>query len=147
MKKLFLLLTVTFLSFGISQNVDAQTHSIAEVNKAGLQDDGKYGIMVDNGAYLMASIATGEIYKEQSENIQFEVVLIGAVVKELADDKNLLPFIERAEKSGVRLVVCEFAMQKLGVDKKDLPSSIEITPNGFTYYFGLQKLGFNTISL
>lgn len=147
MKKLFLVLSVAFLSFGVTQTTNAQTHSIEEVNQAGLQKDGKYGIMVDNGQYLMASIVTGEMYKEYSADIQFEVVLIGAVVKELADDKNLLPFIERAEKSGVRIVVCKFAMDKLGVKTSDLPSSVEITGNGFTYYYGLQELGFNTIAL
>lgn len=147
MKKLFLVLTVAFLSFGITQTVSAQTYSLEEVNQAGLQKDGKYGIMVDNGSYLMASIVTGEMYKEQSKDIEFEVVLIGAVVKELADDKNLLPFIERAEKSGVRIVVCKFAMDKLGVTEDDLPKSVEITGNGFTYYYGLQELGFRTISL
>src|SRR5690554_1667510 len=147
MKKLFLVLSVAFLSFGVTQTTNAQTHSIEEVNQAGLQKDGKYGIMVDNGQYLMASIVTGEMYKEYSADIQFEVVLIGAVVKELADDKNLLPFIERAEKSGVRIVVCKFAMDKLGVKEADLPKSVEITGNGFTYYFGLQELGFRTIAL
>lgn len=147
MKKLFLALTVAFLSFGITETVNAQTHSLEEINQAGLQKEGKYGIMVDNGNYLMASIITGEMYKEYSSDIQFEVVLIGAVVKELADDKNLLPFIERAEKSGVRIVVCKFAMDKLGVKTSDLPSSVEIVGNGFTYYYGLQELGFNTISL
>ncbi len=147
MKKVFLFLTVAFLSFGITQTVNAQAHSIEEVNQAGLQKDGKYGIMVDNGQYLMASIATGEMYKEQSNAIQFEVVLIGAVVKELAEDKNLLPFVARAEKSGVRIVVCKFAMDKLGVKEGDLPKSVEITGNGFTYYYGLQELGFRTIAL
>lgn len=147
MKKLFLVLSVAFLSFGVTQTTNAQTHSIEEVNQAGLQKDGKYGIMVDNGQYLMASIATGEMYKEQSNTIQFEVVLIGAVVKELAEDKNLLPFVARAEKSGVRIVVCKFAMDKLGVTEGDLPKSVEITGNGFTYYYGLQELGFRTIAL
>ena len=147
MKKLFLVLTVAFLSFGITQTAHAQTYSIKEVNQSGLQKDGKYGIMVDNGKYLMASVASGEMYKEYSEDIQFEIVLIGAVVKELADNKNLLPFVERAEKSGVRIVVCKFAMDNLGVKEADLPKSVEITGNGFTYYFGLQELGFRTIAL
>jgi len=148
MKRLFLLATVvSLLSFGFTQNTIAQTHSIEEVNQTAMKKEGKYGIMVDNSQYLMAAIVTGEMYKEYSTDIQYEVVLIGAVVKELADDKNLLPFIERAEKSGVRIVVCKFAMDKLGVKTSDLPSSVEITGNGFTYYYGLQELGFRTIAL
>ena len=147
MKRLFLLFTIALLSLGATQNTNAQTYSVEEVNQAAMKKDGKYGIMVDNGNYLMASIVTGEMYKAYSTDIQFEVVLIGAVVKELAEDKKLIPFIERAEKSGVRIVVCKFAMDKLGVTTSDLPSYVEITGNGFTYYYGLQELGFNTIAL
>lgn len=147
MNRLFLLVTVAILSLGMAQNINAQSHSIEKVNQAAMKKEGRYAIMVDNSNYLMASIAAGEMYKEYSNDIQFEVVLIGAVVKALADDKNLIPFVERAEKSGVRIVACKFAMDKLGVKTSDLPSSVEVTENGFTYYFGLQELDFNTIAL
>lgn len=147
MKKLFLVLTVAFLSFGIMQTTNAQTHSIEQVNQAAMKKDGKFGIMVDNGSYLMASIVTGQEYIKQNEEIEFEVVLIGAVVKELVENKELATFTANAKENGVRVVVCEFAMKKLGVEREDLPTTVDFTPNGFTYYFGLQELGFNTIAL
>src|SRR5690625_4543195 len=147
MKRLFLLLTIALLSLGATQNTNAQTYSVEEVNQAAMKKDGKYAIMVDDGNYLMSSIVTGVMYKAYSTDSQFEVVLIGDVVKGRAEDKYLIPCRERAEQAGVRIVVCKFTMEKLGVTTCDLPSYVEITGNGFTYYYGLQELGFNTIAL
>src|SRR5690625_7271121 len=94
MKRLFLLLTIALLSLGAIQNTNAQTYSVEAVNHAAMKKDGKYGIMVDNGNYLMASIVTGEMYKAYSTDIQFEVVLICSVVKELAEEKQDIHNIE-----------------------------------------------------
>lgn len=147
MKKLFLFLTVAFLGFGMVQTTNAQTYTVDEVNEAAMKKDGKYALMVDNGSYLMASIVTGQEYIKHSDQIEYEVVLIGAGVKDLAEDKDLISFVNSTKDSGVRIVVCKFAMDKLGVERKDLPYFVDITANGFTYYFGLQELGFNTIAL
>ena len=95
----------------------------------------------------MVSVMTGEEYKTKSSNIQFEIVLIGEVVKDLAEKEDLKHFIQKAEKAGIKIVVCEFAMEKLGVKKSQYQPSILTTPNGFTYLFGLQELGFKTITL
>lgn len=147
MKNLFLSLSIAFFSFGIAQTSVAQTYTVEEVNEAAMKKDGKYALMVDNASYLMAAVVTGKEYTKQHSDIEYEVILIGNVVKELAEDKELASFIVESKDFGIRIVVCEFAMIKLGVEKKDLPTTVEITPNGFTYYFGLQELGFNTISL
>lgn len=95
----------------------------------------------------MASVMTGEQYKAKSKSIQFEIILIGPIVKDLAEKEALKPFIEKAKNSGIKIVVCEFAMEKLGVKKSQYPSSVLTTPNGFTYIFGLQELGFKSITL
>src|SRR5690606_15294697 len=132
------------LSIGTITN--AQQLPVEQIENA-IKNDGKYALLVRQSKHLMASVMTGEAYKKQSKSIQFEIVLIGDVVKDLATSNELKPFIEKAEKIGIRNVVCEFAMQKLGVTKSQYPPSVHTTPNGFTYLFGLQEIGFKTITL
>ena len=91
--------------------------------------------------------ATAEELKTKYPKLDFEIVLIGPVVKDLAEDASLQSFIAKAEKLGVRIVVCEFAMQHFGVTKSQYHRSIETTPNGFTYIFGLQENGYKTLTL
>ena len=79
--------------------------------------------------------------------MDFQIVLISAVAKDLATDESLKDFIEISEKAGLRIVVCESAMNHFGVKKSDYHPSIETTPDGFVYMFGLQEKGFKTISL
>ena len=79
--------------------------------------------------------------------MDFEIVVISAVAKDLATDESLKSFIEISEKVGIRIVVCESAMNHFGVKKSDYHPSIETTPDGFAYMFGLQESGYKTISL
>ncbi len=142
------ILAVALLLFGITftSSLSAQQVAVESVEKA-VKADGKYAILVQNPMHLMASVMTGAEYKSKDKAVQFEIVLIGQVVKDLAENKELESTIQSAEKSGIRLVVCEFAMNKLGVKKSQYHPSIYTTPNGFTYLFGLQELGFKTITL
>ncbi|OWW25835.1 hypothetical protein B4Q04_09585 [Zobellia sp. OII3] len=146
MKKQFLIIALFALSLTTSVSVMAQVQSVQEIENS-IKNDGKYALLVQNSNHFMASVMTGEEYKNKSKAIQFEIVLIGKVVKDLATNKELAPLVEKAQKLGIRIVVCEFAMNKLGVKKSDYPSYVETTSNGFTYFFGLQENGFKTISL
>lgn len=146
MKRIILFTCIALFSLNNLSTLYAQERTVEEIENA-VKSDGKYALQVDNSNYLKVSIITGAEYKTKSPDIQFDIVLVGSVVKELADDKELLPFIIQAEKAGVRIVVCEFAMKKLGVSKEDLPKSVYTTPNGFTYMFGLQESGYKTMAL
>ncbi|MDO6808869.1 hypothetical protein Q4603_09615 [Zobellia galactanivorans] len=146
MKKQFLIIALFALSLTTSVSVNAQVQSVQEIENS-TKNDGKYALLVQNSNHFMASVMTGEEYKNKSKAIQFEIVLIGKVVKDLATNKELAPLVEKAQKLGIRIVVCEFAMNKLGVKKSDYPSYVETTSNGFTYFFGLQENGFKTIGL
>lgn len=128
------------------QPLNAQFTSPEKVEDA-MKKDGKYALLVQSSRHLMSSVSAGERYKEMSKEIDFHIVLIGPVVKELAEDKELIPFIEKAASLGIPIVVCEFAMKRLGVKKEDYPSSVYTTANGYSYIFGLQELGFKTIEL
>lgn len=146
MKKHLVIIALFLVALTTFSTVNAQQMSVQQIENS-TKKKGKYAILVQNSKHFMASVNTGERYKATSEKIRFEIVLIGEVVKDLAEKDELKPFVEKAEKSGVRIVVCEFAMDKLGVKKSDYHPSILTTPNGFTYLFGLQENGFKTIQL
>ena len=141
------LITILFiLTVFVPVKIYAQ-HSATQSIENAIKKKGKYAILVQNEPHFMASVMTGEQYKAKSKSIQFEIILIGPIVKDLAEKEALKPFIEKAKNSGIKIVVCEFAMEKLGVKKSQYPSSVLTTPNGFTYIFGLQELGFKSITL
>lgn len=112
-----------------------------------VQKNGKYALLVDNSNYLMGAINSGISFKEQSDLLQYEVVLIGPVVKELVTNEELVPFIEKAASYRIRIVVCESAMKKHHLNHQDFHPSIFFTSNGFQYLWGLQDAGFKTIEL
>lgn len=146
MKKQIIIIALFLLGITFFNDVKAQSLTTSQVENA-IKKDGKYAILVQNSKHFMVSVMTGEEYKTKNTGIQFEIVLIGEVVKDLAEKEDLKPFIEKAQKTGVKIVVCEFAMEKLGVKKSQYHSSTLTTPNGFTYLFGLQESGFKTITL
>ena len=146
MKKQIIIIALFLLGITLFNDVKAQNLTTSQVENA-IKKDGKYALLVQNSKHFMVSVMTGEEYKTKNTGIQFEIVLIGEVVKDLAEKEDLKPFIEKAQKTGVKIVVCEFAMEKLGVKKSQYQPSILSTPNGFTYLFGLQELGFKTITL
>lgn len=146
MKKQIIIIALFLLGITLFNDVKAQSLTTSQVENA-IKKDGKYALLVQNSMHFMVSVMTGEEYKTKNAGIQFEIILIGEVVKDLAEKEDLKAFIQRAEKAGIKIVVCEFAMNKLGVNKSQYHSSILTTPNGFTYIFGLQELGFKTITL
>ena len=146
MKKQIIIIALFLSGITLFNDVKAQNLTTSQVENA-IKKDGKYALLVQNSKHFMVSVMTGEEYKTKNTGIQFEIVLIGEVVKDLAEKEDLKPFIEKAQKTGVKIVVCEFAMEKLGVKKSQYQPSILTTPNGFTYLFGLQELGFKTITL
>ncbi|GEM_PF-916759 len=120
--------------------------SIKEVENS-IEDDGEYGIMVQNGKHFKAAVTIGTKLVDKHSDIQWHVVLIAEAVKDLADDDALQEVAEEADKAGLRVIACQSAMDKLGVKKSDLPDTVEITENGVIYMLGLQENDFKTLSL
>ncbi len=146
MKKQLIIIFLLLAGIGVINHAYAQNTPVPAAERT-IKNDGKYALLVQNAKHFMVSVMTGEEYRTQSEKIDFEIILIGAVVKDLAENTELKPFITKAEQSGIKIVVCEFAMNQLAIKKSQYPSSVQTTPNGFTYLFGLQESGFKTITL
>src|SRR5690606_9264722 len=126
MKKQIIIIALFLLGITLFNDVKAQNLTTSQVENA-IKKDGKYALLVQNSKHFMVSVMTGEEYKTENPDIQFEIVLIGEVVKDLAEKEDLKPFIEKAQKTGVKIVVCEFAMEKLGVKKSQYQPSILTT--------------------
>lgn len=146
MKNQYLMILFIILGSVFYAPVSAQTLSVTAIENA-VKKDGKYAMLVSNARYFQAAVRTGETLKGNSKNLDFQVVLIGPVVKELATNGDLKASIEASEKSGIRLVVCEAAMYHFKLKHNDFNESIAFTPDGFIYMFGLQENGFKVITL
>lgn len=146
MKNRFWITVLVFVAAVLYTPVMAQTASTAAVENA-VKKDGKYAVMVPSANYFQAAVMTGQTLKAKYPKAEFQIVLISAVVKDVATEESLKSFVEMSEKAQIRLVVCEFAMMHLKMKKEDYHPSIFTTPDGFAYMLGLQEMGFKTISL
>ncbi len=106
----------------------------------------KYAILVQSTKNLRASIMTGSEMKQANPALTFEIVIMGQMVQEL-NDKELRPILDGANKAGIKLVVCEFALQVYGVDLQNLPAYFVGTPNAHKYMFQLNEKQYNTLSI
>lgn len=122
------------------------TDAIDKVEKS-IKSDGKYAILAGNYKHFEGSVRTGLRMRKGNPNLQFQIVMIGMVVKEITTDENLLALVEDCKTAGIEIVICENAMKALKVTKADLHPYIETTSSGFLYMFGLQENGFKVVNL
>lgn len=126
-------------------NATNLTHTVNEAVLQATTGD-KYAILVQSTKNLRASIMTASEMKKDNPAIAFEIVIMGQMVQEL-NDPELRSTLDAANKAGVKLVVCEFALQVYGVQLKDLPSYFVGTPNAHKYMFQLNERKYNTLSI
>ena len=146
MKNQLLMIVFIFVGSVLYSPAKAQSPSVSEIENA-VKTDGKYAILVPNARYFQAAVMSGKTLKANHPKLDYEIVVISAVAKDLATDESMKSFIEMSEEAGIRIVVCESAMKHFGVNKSDYHPSIKTTPDGFAYMFGLQESGYKTISL
>ncbi len=146
MKRNFLVLVLVLVSSITFSTVKAQEKSPQQIENS-IRKNGKYAFLVQTSRHFIAAVETGERFKAKSKKIKFEVVLAGPVVKDLTTGTELKPYVEKAEKAGIKIVVCENSMAHLGVKKSELAPSVLTTRYGFTYFLGLQENRFKTIQL
>ncbi|MGG5507300.1 MULTISPECIES: hypothetical protein [unclassified Myroides] len=126
-------------------NATNLTHATNEATLQVTTGD-KYAILVQSTKNLRASIMTASEMKQANPAVAFEIVIMGQMVQEL-NNKELRPELDAANKAGIKLVVCEFALQVYGVDLKDLPAYFVGTPNAHKYMFQLNEKQYNTLSI
>lgn len=102
--------------------------------------------MVGSIEHFKAAILTADQLQKNNRNFTIEVVAVGKLVKDIAEEQTLLEDINKAEALGVKLTVCEVAMASNKVSKNKLDKRIVTIRNGWVYMFELQDKGYNTIS-
>lgn len=137
MKKLLLALFVA-VGFLAPQQLSAQS---AETQN--------YFVLNRNLAQLKAiSLAAGDLAAADGENFgEFNVVICGKAVQDLAKPEVIDPIIKLAQEKGVTLVACGFSLKKFEVDPASIPAEMKTVDNGILYGFNLQKEGYYSITL
>ena len=145
MKTVFPLLLIGLL-FG-NYSISAQsTDAIDKIEKS-IKPNGKYAILAGNYKHFEGSVRTGLRMRQGKPNLQYQIVMIGRVVKEITTDEHLLALVEDCKTAGIEIVICQNAMKALKVTKADLHPYIETTSSAFLYMFGLQENGFKVVNL
>lgn len=145
MKVVFPLLLIILLVGNYSISAQS-TDAIDKIEKS-IKSDGKYAILAGNYKHFEGSVRTGLRMRQGNPKLQFQIVMIGMVVKEITTDEHLLALVEDCKTAGIEIVICENAMKALKVTKADLHPYIETTSSGFLYMLGLQENGFKVINL
>ncbi|MCP9770991.1 hypothetical protein EGI22_24055 [Lacihabitans sp. LS3-19] len=144
--KTFFFSVFTLLMLGNYFSSAQTTEAIDNIEKS-IKVDGKYAILAGNYKHFEGSVRTGLRMRNGNPDLQFQIVLIGMVVKEITTDEHLLALVEDCKTAGIQIVICQNAMKALSVTKADLHPYIETTSSGFLYMFGLQENGFKVITL
>jgi len=76
-----------------------------------------------------------------------DVVVVGPAVKGLVHDSKHAEALQNSLDTGVRVVACGLAMEKMGVATGDLLDGIDTAPNGFHELFRLEAQGYVTLQL
>ncbi|TNE73345.1 hypothetical protein EP331_04730 [bacterium] len=146
--KFLSILSILFLTLFFNVLTIQAQHipNVSDVEHA-IKPNGKYAILVRTNQHLKAAIKTGSDFKTQHKTIDFQIITCGALVKEIATDESLKTLINEAHQQGITTVICGLSVRNLSVDTSLLPEKALQSENGLTYLFGLQELGYKTISL
>ena len=141
MKTLFLSSLALFFALTTLQvNAQAQDHS---------HDKNNYVVLTKKVDQLKPIILTAEaLALEDGERFgDFQVIVCGQDISQLADKDKMKDFLSQAEKAGVHLIACGFSLNKFKVERKDIPQEMEIVENGILHNFQLQKKGYYSLGL
>lgn len=147
MKNHFLLTTVLFFALFIHVGV---TNAQVNTSNQKLEYKGankNLAVMVTDAMHFGVAVETVEQLNLKENKINFEIVMVGMLAKEIVEKAEMKSVMERAVAAGAKLVVCEYALDLLGVDKSKVDKRISITPNAWVYMFELQDKGFNTLTI
>ncbi|TSC23513.1 hypothetical protein [Corallococcus sp. Z5C101001] len=77
---------------------------------------------------------------------QFEIVAAGALAKSLAEDSSLADDINKSERLGVRIVVCENALASFHVPKDKLDRRLRTERKAWFYMWEFQDECFSILT-
>jgi len=141
-----LILVVSFLILGlntqpVSANNPIITNMPNEVNN--------YIMTTGVANYVPVMIMTAaEMKKEEGQKFgEFQIVIYGAAVKQFADKEEGQKLVNMAKEAGATIVLCEFALKHLGIEKESLPEGLDYVHNAFKYNLNMETKGFIVLSV
>lgn len=137
---LVLIILLSVANFSYSQNFP-----VKKIEYGGHSTN--FAVMVTDAMHFKVAFNTAASLDLKVNNYNFEIVVVGILAKEIAEDKSLREYIDLAEKLGVKIVVCEFALDLLKVDRSLLDNRLVLTPNAWVYMFELKDKGYNTLTI
>lgn len=140
------LLIGVLVSINIGGGSIAQESSLAG-NLEYKGENKNLAVMVTDAMHFHVAVETAEQLNLKASGINFEIVIVGALAKEIVEDSSVKENVEKAISSNADLVVCEYALNMLKVDKGMVDKRIKITPNAWIYMFELQDRGFHTLTI
>ena len=150
MKKFFaMLMTAALLAAASLSHAEVGATSAQTVKSQPVKYEGKstkFAVMVGDVTHFKAAILTAEQLLAAGQKFTIEVVIVGELAKAIAEDRSLLDDIDKAEKLGVKLKVCEVALAHFKVSKDKLDKRIGTVRNGWIRMFELKDKGYNTLS-
>lgn len=106
-----------------------------------------FAVMVSDTLHFKVALTTAEQLRTSENKFNFEIVVVGELAKALVEDKQLVQEIDKAEKLGVKIVVCEIALAFFNVPKEKLDKRISTTKNAWIYMFELKDKNYNTLTI
>lgn len=91
--------------------------------------------------------ATHLIKEDERQFGSFEVIVCGADIVSLTDEKKMEKFLKRADEYKVQILACGFSLKKFEVDPDKIPANIKIVENGILHNIELQKKGYLSLEL
>lgn len=139
--------TIILLIFSFSQQVKAQEMKFDSSFSDIQLKSKKYGVLVADEIHFQAAIDVAEKLNIRENKIKFEVVIVGKTAQDIVENPDFKKYIDRSEKLGVDLVVCENALDFFKADRSKMDSRLKTTPNGMVRIFELNDQGYNTVTL
>ncbi|CAI8448389.1 MAG: DsrE family protein [Schleiferiaceae bacterium] len=147
MKKIILSLVIAAGALLSACNAPAQ-EAVTEAKPAE-EITNNYFVLNRNVQQLKAiGKAAGELATADAATYgEFNVVICGKAVKDLATAETMVPFMDILNANNVNVIACGFSLKKFEVDTALLPQGVTVVPNGILYGFELQKDGYYSITL
>jgi len=147
MKKIILSLAIAATALLSSCTATATEEPAATVEVAAPTNN--YFVLNRNVQQLKAiGKAAGDLAAADADTYgEFNVVICGKAVKDLATAETMAPFMEILNANNVNVIACGFSLKKFEVDAALLPEGVSVVPNGILYGFELQKDGYYSITL
>ncbi|WP_187270134.1 DsrE family protein [Pontibacter qinzhouensis] len=107
--------------------------------KADLQHHRAYAFLAKEDRHIKGAWETYQQLKNSGVPVQhFEVVAIGNAVKSITAEQESGKFIQEKSDGAFSVTVCQIALDRHNINKKDLPKAAGVISNGYIRLYQLQ---------